>query len=102
MSYVIVSSKELGTNCWLPNRFIKGSRCAQVMSCTYPEKKSCCAVQAEVDYLGQRIIEVQGSALKQIQALAEQAMSLLLEQEKGGIKHGTSKMGTGGSAQGDG
>lgn len=48
----IVSSKELGTNCWLAMRFVKGgSRCARVFRCTYPEKKTCEAVKTELDYL---------------------------------------------------
>ena len=47
----IVTSKELGTNCWLPIRFIEGSRCQRVMECTYPEKKTCKAVYAEIAYL---------------------------------------------------
>lgn len=46
-----VSSKELGTNCWLPKRFLKGSCCDRVWTCSYPEKKHCMAVQAEIDAL---------------------------------------------------
>jgi len=49
----IVSSKELGTNCWLPRRFIEGTRCERVVECTYPEKKTCKAVDAEIAYLHQ-------------------------------------------------
>lgn len=47
----IVSSKERGTNCWLAGRFIEGKRCCQVLKCTYPEKKTCKAVDAEIDHL---------------------------------------------------
>ncbi len=50
----IVSSKELGTNCWLAGRFIEGTRCERVMECTYPEKKTCKAVDAEIAYLRQQ------------------------------------------------
>ena len=45
----IVSTKELGHLCWLPNRFLKGGgRCERVFSCAYPEKASCQAVHAEI------------------------------------------------------
>lgn len=45
----IVSSKELGTNCWLPRRFIENSdRCDRVWTCSYPEKQTCQAVKAEI------------------------------------------------------
>lgn len=47
----IVSSKEMGTRCWLPARFIQGVRCPRVMECNYPEKKKCAAVDAEIAYL---------------------------------------------------
>ncbi len=50
---VSVTLKELGFNCWLPKRFIKGNRCQRVMECTYPEKKTCKAVDAEIAYLHQ-------------------------------------------------
>ena len=47
-----VSSKELGTNCWTPCRFIKDDgRCDRVFTCKYPEKKTCHAIQAEIEYL---------------------------------------------------
>ena len=46
-----VTLKELGTNCWLPIRFIEGSRCQRIMECTYLEKKTCKAVYAEIAYL---------------------------------------------------
>jgi len=48
----IVSSKELGTNCWLAGCFIEGDgRCCRVFLCNYPEKKTCQAVHAEITYL---------------------------------------------------
>jgi len=37
---VIVSSKELGTNCWLAKRFC-GGICERYERCSYPEKKTC-------------------------------------------------------------
>ena len=43
-----VSIQELGTNCWLPGRFIEGKRCCRIMQCNYPEKKTCKAVDAEI------------------------------------------------------
>lgn len=49
----IVNSKELGTNCWSSFRFIRGLRCPRVMQCTYLEKKTCRAVEAELEYLQQ-------------------------------------------------
>lgn len=73
---VIVSSKELGTNCWLVRRFIQdGDRCPRVWVCNYPEKKTCQAVKAEIHHLmgeqerliiihhniEQRIIELQNT-----------------------------------------
>ena len=47
----IVTIKELGTNCWLSERFIEGSRCCRVMDCNYPEKRTCKAVDAEIAWL---------------------------------------------------
>jgi len=49
----VVSSKELGTNCWSSFRFIKSMRCPRVMRCTYPCKETCMAVKAELEYLQQ-------------------------------------------------
>ncbi len=51
----IVSSKELGTNCWSPKRVIGGGRCDRVMVCDYPDKKDCQAVASEVAYLYQKV-----------------------------------------------
>ena len=70
----IVSLHELGTNCWLPKRFVQdGNRCCRVWTCSYPEKKTCMAIQAEIKHmveeqarlvtvyknLDQRILELQ-------------------------------------------
>jgi len=50
-----VSSKELGTNCWLPCRFVKeDGRCDRIHTCSYPEKKRCEAVKAEIGALLQQ------------------------------------------------
>jgi len=46
-----VSIQELGMNCWLPRRFIEGSRCCRVMECNYPEKRTCKAVDSEIAWL---------------------------------------------------
>ncbi len=46
-----VTIQELGTNCWLPRRFIEGKRCCRVMECSYPEKRTCKAVDAEIAWL---------------------------------------------------
>lgn len=46
-----VTIQEMGTNCWLPKRFIEGKRCCRVMECSYPEKNTCKAVDAEINRL---------------------------------------------------
>lgn len=51
MKTAIVSSKELGTNCWLPARFVEGARCMRLHTCKYPEKKGCKAVKTEIEHL---------------------------------------------------
>ena len=50
MKCSVVSSKQLGINCWSAHRFC-GGRCKRVMYCTCPEKAECKAVQTEIDYL---------------------------------------------------
>jgi len=50
----VVSSKELGTNCWLPKRFILGERCDRIWTCSYPEKKTCQAIHTEISCLAQK------------------------------------------------
>lgn len=51
MKVAIVNSKDLGTNCWLARRFTGGSRCCRVMTCNYPEKHTCKAIDAEIEFL---------------------------------------------------
>ncbi|KKN40487.1 hypothetical protein LCGC14_0732760 [marine sediment metagenome] len=71
----VVSSKELGTNCWLPKRFVQnGSRCDRIYVCPYPERKTCLAVQAEIDHLlneKNRLIMVSMAIDNRIQELSE-------------------------------
>lgn len=55
----IVSFKELGSNCWLPRRFIEGNRCPRMMRCRYPERKTCKAVDTEIRHLNQRLADTQ-------------------------------------------
>ena len=73
MKSAIVSSKELGTNCWSSYRFCYGMRCPRVMTCTYPEKKTCHAVEAEIAYIEQnrteRIAQIEQSAKKALEQL---------------------------------
>ena len=45
----VVKIGELG-NCWSPHRFL-GGRCKRVYRCKYPEKKTCKAVDAEIEHL---------------------------------------------------
>lgn len=69
----IVSSKELGTNCWLPKRFLKGERCDWVWLCKYPERKTCQAVPAEIAHLNQekeRLAAVSINLDKRLEKLA--------------------------------
>lgn len=35
-----VKQSELGTNCWLPARFL-GGKCQRYKRCKYPEKTTC-------------------------------------------------------------
>lgn len=51
----VVSSKELGTNCWLPARFIEGGRCLRWEDCKYPEKANCKAREWEIENVRNRI-----------------------------------------------
>jgi len=67
MKTAIIKSSELGTNCWLPVRFC-GGRCQHVMTCTYPEKKICKAVQTEIAHLKSEMVahqqELEGAIKK--------------------------------------
>ena len=73
--YAIATVQELGTNCWLAKRFIKGSRCCRVFECKYPEKKTCRAVDAELEYLHQEME-------RQVASLANKEAQLLRERLK--------------------
>jgi hypothetical protein len=77
MKAAIVSSKELGTNCWSSYRFCYGMRCAKVLTCTYPEKATCQAVQREKDFIEQnrtaRITQIEASAKKALEQLEQQS-----------------------------
>lgn len=50
MKAMIVKLSELGMNCWLPQRFIDGTRCCRVFDCTYPDREECKAVGTEIAY----------------------------------------------------
>ena len=54
VKYAVVNLKDVGKNCWLPERFVEGGRCSRVHLCNYPEKKTCKAVDAELAYLHQK------------------------------------------------
>jgi len=68
----IVSSKELGANCWLTRRFVPGGRCDRVFRCTYPEKKTCLAVKAELTYLREHSKQLINEIKKNAKASIEQ------------------------------
>jgi len=36
----IITTKQLGLNCWRPERFI-GGECPRLERCKYPEKRTC-------------------------------------------------------------
>lgn len=63
-----VKFSELGTNCWLPRRFIQGERCQRVFDCHYPEKRTCKAVDTELAYLKQQAVDT----IQQIHAKMKQ------------------------------
>ena len=71
----IVSSKELGFCCWLVIRFLKLRRCPRVFRCNYPCKKTCRAVDAELEYLHQEME-------RQVAFLANKEAQLLRERLK--------------------
>jgi hypothetical protein len=69
----VISSAQLGTNCWSPRRFV-GGRCSHVLYCHYPEKESCKAVASEIKYIKShaqnrkdKIDEVAKRALEQLE-----------------------------------
>lgn len=66
--YTSVPIKELGRNCW--QQCGNGrTRCKRVFKCHYPEKKTCMAVHAEIEYLKARVEREQQSTNKQIKEL---------------------------------
>ena len=61
----IVSIEELGTNCWLPKRFIRDNgRCDRVFTCKYPEKETCQAVHAEIAHLKQEQVRLMNQSIQ--------------------------------------
>lgn len=57
MRTAIVKASELGTNCWAAVRFAGGGRCRLWATCKYPEKATCKAREAEIEYLERRLSE---------------------------------------------
>ena len=70
----VVKSSELGTNCWLPRRFVKdGSRCDRIWTCSYPEKSSCMAIHAEIRHIQEeqkRLMRISSNLDMRIEELA--------------------------------
>lgn len=61
----VISLSELGTNCWLPRRFVgDGQRCDRIYTCDYPEKKNCQAIHAEIVYLLNRKIALAKTSIE--------------------------------------
>ena len=71
----IVTISELGTNCWHPCRFIQeDGRCSRVWTCSYPEKKTCQAVHAEIAQIKveqKRLLQVSSNLDERVEQLAE-------------------------------
>ena len=65
----IVSSNELGLNCWLPARVLEGVRCQRVMECTYPEKATSKAVDAEIRHVIDEMLSRQKATNEKLAAL---------------------------------
>jgi len=58
-----VTIGELGINCWSASRFVEsGSRCPKVMECNYPEKKTCKAVDREIEHINRGLMAAQRDA----------------------------------------
>ena len=70
MKTAVVNSKELGTNCWSTHRFC-GGRCNRIMYCKYPEKQTCLAVQAEIEFIKQSIEQIEQITNKALEALEQ-------------------------------
>jgi hypothetical protein len=77
----IVSSKDLGANCWLSRRFIKRSRCDRVLTCKYPEKVDCQAVLAEIDFLSEEITNVQERSKQKVRYIGQLIGQLMSERK---------------------
>ena len=61
----VVSSKELGTNCWHPCRFIKDDgRCQRLCVCKYLERKTCQAVHAEIAHLKKEQVHLMNQSIQ--------------------------------------
>lgn len=71
---ITVKSGKLGTNCWLPHRFY-GGRCERVMYCKYPEKQTCKAVPAEIEFIKQNSKE----KVAQIKQKAKEDLGRLID-----------------------
>lgn len=71
----IVTISELGTNCWHPCRFIQeDGRCPRVWACSYPEKKTCQAIHAEIKHIkGEqiRLLQVSSNLDERVEQLVE-------------------------------
>ncbi len=70
----IVTVQELGTNCWHPCRFIRDDgRCSRVWACSYPERKTCQAIHAEIAYIKgeqRRLIQVSSNLDERVEELS--------------------------------
>ena len=77
----VITRRQLGHNCWLVRRFIRGSRCERVLVCQYPEKKTCRAILAEVDYLSTELDDIHERSKQKIREIAE-LISLLLNDRR--------------------
>jgi len=70
----VVTVKELGTNCWHPCRFIQDDgRCPRVWTCSYPERKTCQAIHAEIAHFKgeqRRLIQVCSNMDERVEELA--------------------------------
>lgn len=70
----VVTTSELGTNCWHPCRFIQDDgRCPRVWTCSYPEKKSCQAIHVEIAHIKgeqRRLLLVSSNLDERVEELA--------------------------------
>jgi len=71
----VVTSAELGTNCWHPCQFIQDDgRCPRVWTCSYPEKKACQAIHAEITQIKveqKRLLQVSSNLDERVEELIE-------------------------------